>query len=627
MSKKQKRVLYRLILAAVLLVAASLLPVTGVWKFLCFLVPYFIIGYDVLLGALHGIVNGQIFDENFLMAIATVGAMGVGDYKESVAVLLFYQLGELFQSFAVGKSRQSITQLMDIHPEYANVTDENGQLAQVDPEEVEVGTEITVLPGERIPIDGVILTGTSTLNTSALTGESLPRSAVPGDAVISGCVNLDGVLVIQTTKLYEDSTVARILELTENSAMKKARAERFITRFAHYYTPIVCISALVLAILPPVIRLAMGFSGEWGTWIYRALTFLVISCPCALVISIPLTFFGGIGGASRHGILVKGANDLETLAGTRCMVFDKTGTLTQGVFSVTEVHPAEGWDKEQVLRLAALAEQFSNHPISRSIQEACTDDLTGVDVTDVQERGGHGITAQADGHTIAAGNQRLMDALNIAVPSDLNLNGTTVLVACDGVYVGVILVADQVKAGAKEALAKLKAVGVGKTVMLTGDAEPVAKAVSAELGIDEYHAGLLPGDKVDQIEKLLAAKKPKEMLAFVGDGINDAPVLSRVDVGIAMGALGSDAAIEAADVVLMDDDPAKIALAMRIARRTKSIVYQNIVFALAIKAACLLLGALGIANMWAAIFADVGVMVLAVLNATRALYTKNLTQK
>ena len=616
MSKKQKRVLYRLILAAVLLVAASLLPVTGVWKFLCFLVPYFIIGYDVLLGALHGIVNGQIFDENFLMAIATVGAMGVGDYKESVAVLLFYQLGELFQSFAVGKSRQSITQLMDIHPEYANVTDENGQLAQVDPEEVEVGTEITVLPGERIPIDGVILTGTSTLNTSALTGESLPRSAVPGDAVISGCVNLDGVLVIQTTKLYEDSTVARILELTENSAMKKARAERFITRFAHYYTPIVCISALVLAILPPVIRLAMGFSGEWGTWIYRALTFLVISCPCALVISIPLTFFGGIGGASRHGILVKGANDLETLAGTRCMVFDKTGTLTQGVFSVTEVHPAEGWDKEQVLRLAALAEQFSNHPISRSIQEACTDDLTGVDVTDVQERGGHGITAQADGHTIAAGNQRLMDALNIAVPSDLNLNGTTVLVACDGVYVGVILVADQVKAGAKEALAKLKAVGVGKTVMLTGDGDAPAAAVAKELGVDEYHSKLLPADKVTLLEQLLEQERP---VAFVGDGVNDAPVLTRADVGIAMGAMGSDAALEAADVVLMEDDLRKLPLAMAIARKTLRIVRENIVFALAVKALCLVFSAVGIANMWWAIFADVGVMVLCVCNAIRAL--------
>ena len=616
MSKKQKRVLYRLIIAAILLVVASLLPVTGVWKLLCFLVPYFIIGYDVLLGALHGIVNGQIFDENFLMAIATVGAMGVGDYKESVAVLLFYQLGELFQSFAVGKSRQSITQLMDIHPEYANVTDENGQLAQVDPEEVEVGTEITVLPGERIPIDGVILTGTSTLNTSALTGESLPRSAAPGDEVISGCVNLDGVLVIRTTKLYEDSTVARILELTENSAMKKARAERFITRFAHYYTPIVCISALVLAVLPPVIRLAIGLSGEWSTWIYRALTFLVISCPCALVISIPLTFFGGIGGASRHGILVKGANDLETLAGTRCMVFDKTGTLTQGVFSVTEVHPAEGWNKEQVLRLAALAEQFSNHPISRSIQAACIDDLTGVDVTDVQERGGHGITAQADGHTIAAGNQRLMDALNIAVPFDLQLNGTTVLVACDGMYVGAILVADQVKVGAKEALAKLKAVGVGKTVMLTGDGDAPAAAVAKELGVDEYHSKLLPADKVTLLEQLLEQERP---VAFVGDGVNDAPVLTRADVGIAMGAMGSDAAIEAADVVLMEDDLRKLPLAMAIARKTLRIVRENIVFALAVKALCLVFSAVGIANMWWAIFADVGVMVLCVCNAIRAL--------
>lgn len=616
MSKKQKKVLYRLIIAAILLVVASLLPVTGIWKLVCFLVPYFVIGYDVLFSAFHGIVNGQIFDENFLMAIATVGAMGVGDYKESVAVLLFYQLGELFQSFAVGKSRQSITQLMDIHPEYANVTDENGQLEQVDPEEVEVGTEIAVLPGERIPIDGVILTGTSTLNTSALTGESLPRSAAPGDAVISGCVNLDGVLVIRTTKLYEDSTVARILELTENSAMKKARAERFITRFAHYYTPIVCISALVLAILPPVIRLATGLSGEWSTWIYRALTFLVISCPCALVISIPLTFFGGIGGASRHGILVKGANDLETLAGTRCMVFDKTGTLTQGVFSVTEVHPAEGWDKEQVLRLAALAEQFSNHPISRSIQEACADDLTGVEVTDVQERGGHGITAQADGHTIAVGNQRLMDALNVAVPSDLNLNGTTVLVACDGVYVGVILVADQVKVGAKEALSKLKAVGVGKTVMLTGDGDAPAAAVAKELGVDEYHSKLLPADKVTLLEQLLGQERP---VAFVGDGVNDAPVLTRADVGIAMGAMGSDAAIEAADVVLMEDDLRKLPLAMAIARKTLRIVRENIVFALAVKALCLVFSAVGIANMWWAIFADVGVMVLCVCNAIRAL--------
>ena len=616
MNKKQKKMLFRILLSAALLIALHFTPFTGAVRFLAYMVPYVIIGYDILRKAGLGLIHGRVFDENFLMAIATVGAMGVGDYKESVAVLLFYQLGELFQSFAVGKSRQSITQLMDIHPEYANVTDENGQLAQVDPEEVEVGTEITVLPGERIPIDGVILTGTSTLNTSALTGESLPRSAVPGDAVISGCVNLDGVLVIQTTKLYEDSTVARILELTENSAMKKARAERFITRFAHYYTPIVCISALVLAILPPVIRLAMGFSGEWGTWIYRALTFLVISCPCALVISIPLTFFGGIGGASRHGILVKGANDLETLAGTRCMVFDKTGTLTQGVFSVTEVHPAEGWDKEQVLRLAALAEQFSNHPISRSIQAACTDDLTGVEVTDVQERGGHGITAQADGHTIAAGNQRLMDALNIAVPSDLNLNGTTVLVACDGVYVGVILVADQVKAGAKEALTKLKAVGVGKTVMLTGDGDAPAAAVAKELGVDEYHSKLLPADKVTLLEQLLEQERP---VAFVGDGVNDAPVLTRADVGIAMGAMGSDAAIEAADVVLMEDDLRKLPLAMAIARKTLRIVRENIVFALAVKALCLVFSAVGIANMWWAIFADVGVMVLCVCNAIRAL--------
>ena len=626
MSKKQKRVLYRLILAAVLLVAASLLPVTGVWKFLCFLVPYFIIGYDVLLGALHGIVNGQIFDENFLMAIATVGAMGVGDYKESVAVLLFYQLGELFQSFAVGKSRQSITQLMDIHPEYANVTDENGQLAQVDPEEVEVGTEITVLPGERIPIDGVILTGTSTLNTSALTGESLPRSAAPGDAVISGCVNLDGVLVIQTTKLYEDSTVARILELTENSAMKKARAERFITRFAHYYTPIVCISALVLAILPPVIRLAMGFSGEWGTWIYRALTFLVISCPCALVISIPLSFFGGIGGASACGILVKGSTYLEELARTGIVVFDKTGTLTQGTFKVVGIHPENGVTGDALVEAAALAESWSKHPISLSIKNAYGKDIDPSRVTDVQELGGHGVTAKVDGKTVAAGNARLMAKLGLTVP-EITEPGTIVHVAMEGRYAGYLLIADVVKPHSAAAIKGLKQAGVRKTVMLTGDAEPVAKAVSAELGLDEYHAGLLPGDKVDQIETLLAAKQPKENLAFVGDGINDAPVLSRADVGIAMGALGSDAAIEAADVVLMDDDPAKIALAMRIARRTLRIVYQNIVFALAIKFACLVLGALGLASMWTAIFADVGVMVLAVLNATRALYTKDLAKK
>ena len=621
MSKKQKKVLYRLIIAAILLVVASLLPLTGIWKLLCFLVPYFVIGYDVLFSAFHGIVNGQIFDENFLMAIATVGAMAVGDYKESVAVLLFYQLGELFQSFAVGKSRQSITQLMDIHPEYANVTDENGQLEQVDPEEVEVGTEITVLPGERIPIDGVILTGTSTLNTSALTGESLPRSAAPGDEVISGCVNLDGVLIIRTTKLYEDSTVARILELTENSAMKKARAERFITRFAHYYTPIVCISALVLAILPPIIRLAMGFSGEWGTWIYRALTFLVISCPCALVISIPLSFFGGIGGASACGILVKGSTYLEELARTGIVVFDKTGTLTQGTFKVVGIHPENGVTGDALVEAAALAESWSKHPISLSIKNAYGKDIDPSRVTDVQELGGHGVTAKVDGKTVAAGNARLMAKLGLTAP-EITEPGTIVHVAMEGRYAGYLLIADVVKPRSAAAIKGLKQAGVRKTVMLTGDAEPVAKAVSAELGLDEYHAGLLPGDKVDQIETLLAAKQPKENLAFVGDGINDAPVLSRADVGIAMGALGSDAAIEAADVVLMDDDPAKIALAIRIARRTLRIVYQNIVFALAIKFACLVLGALGLAHIGAAVFADVGVSVIAILNSTRAMRTK-----
>ena len=626
MSKKQKRVLYRLILAAILLVAASLLPVTGVWKFLCFLVPYFIIGYDVLLGALHGIVNGQIFDENFLMAIATVGAMGVGDYKESVAVLLFYQLGELFQSFAVGKSRQSITQLMDIHPEYANVTDENGQLAQVDPEEVEVGTEITVLPGERIPIDGVILTGTSTLNTSALTGESLPRSAVPGDAVISGCVNMTGLLKVRTTKEFGESTVSKILDLVENSSMKKARTENFITRFARVYTPAVCYGALALAFVPPIVLLLMGQPARFGDWVYRALTFLVISCPCALVISIPLSFFGGIGGASACGILVKGSTYLEELARTGIVVFDKTGTLTQGTFKVVGIHPENGVTGDALVEAAALAESWSKHPISLSIKNAYGKDIDPSRVTDVQELGGHGVTAKVDGKTVAAGNARLMAKLGLTVP-EITEPGTIVHVAMEGRYAGYLLIADVVKPHSAAAIKGLKQAGVRKTVMLTGDAEPVAKAVSAELGLDEYHAGLLPGDKVDQIETLLAAKQPKENLAFVGDGINDAPVLSRADVGIAMGALGSDAAIEAADVVLMDDDPAKIALAMRIARRTLRIVYQNIVFALAIKFACLVLGALGLASMWTAIFADVGVMVLAVLNATRALYTKDLAKK
>ena len=616
MNKKQKKVLWRLIVAALCLGVVSLLPVTGWGKLVCFLVPYFVIGYDVLGKAIHGIAHGQIFDENFLMAIATVGAMAVGEYQESVAVLLFYQLGELFQSFAVGKSRASITQLMDIHPEYANVPDESGQLRQLDPEEVPVGTAITVLPGERIPLDGVVVTGASTLNTSALTGESLPRPVEAGEEVISGCVNLDGVLVVRTTKEYEDSTVARILELTEHSALKKARAERFITRFARYYTPLVCVGALALALLPPVVGLALGRDGAWSVWVYRALTFLVISCPCALVISIPLTFFGGIGGASRHGILVKGANDLETLAKTRCMVFDKTGTLTQGLFSVTAVHPAAGWTEAQLLRMAALVEQFSNHPISRGIQAACHEDLTGVSVTQIQERGGHGITAQVDGHTVAVGNGRLMEALGISVPADRSSDGTTVLVAQDGVYAGEVLVADQVKEGAAEALTKLNGLGVRRTVLLTGDRDAPAAAVAQQVGVEEYHSRLLPQDKVTILEQLLEQERP---VAFVGDGVNDAPVLSRADVGIAMGAMGSDAAMEAADVVLMEDDLRKLPMAMAIARKTLRIVWENILFALLVKALCLVFSAVGLANMWWAIFADVGVMVLCVCNAMRAL--------
>lgn len=616
MNKKQKKVLYRLSIAALLLVAASLLPVEGGWKLACFLAPYLVIGYDVLWKAVHGVVNGQIFDENFLMAIATVGAMVVGEYQESVAVLLFYQLGELFQSLAVGKSRASITQLMDIHPEYANVSDANGQLRQVDPEEVPVGTEVTVLPGERIPMDGVVVTGVSTLNTSALTGESLPRPVEAGEEVISGCVNLDGVLVVRTTQLYEDSTVARILELTENSALKKARAERFITRFARYYTPLVCVGALALALLPPVIGLALGRGGAWSVWVYRALTFLVISCPCALVISIPLTFFGGIGGASRHGILVKGANDLETLSKTRCMVFDKTGTLTQGAFSVTELHPAAGWTEAQLLRMAAAVEQFSNHPISRGILAACDKELTDVTVCDVQERGGHGVTAQVDGHTVAVGNGRLMETLGVSLPVDLPFDGTTVLVAQDGVYAGGILVADQVKDGARETLTKLKGLGVHQTVLLTGDGDAPAAAVAQEVGVDAYHSKLLPQDKVTLLEQLLERERP---VAFVGDGVNDAPVLSRADVGIAMGAMGSAAAMEAADVVLMEDDLRKLPVAMGIARKTLRIVWENILFALLVKALCLVFSAVGLANMWWAIFADVGVMVLCVCNAMRAL--------
>ena len=602
-------------------------------SFALFLVPFLIAGYDVLQKAFNNIRRGKAFDESFLMAVATIGAFAMVLFPdtdphmaEGAAVMLFYQVGELFQAYAVGKSRKSISAMMDIAPDYANVEQADGTLEQVFPDDIAVGTVIVVKPGERVPIDGVIVEGASTLNTAALTGESLPRDVRSGDEVISGCVNMSGLLKVRTTKEFGESTVSKILDLVENSSMKKARAENFITRFARVYTPAVCYGALALAFIPPIVLLLMGQPARFGDWVYRALTFLVISCPCALVISIPLSFFGGIGGASACGILVKGSTYLEELADTRVVVFDKTGTLTQGTFKVVKVCPVEGGTEDSLVEAAALAESWSKHPISLSIKAAYGKDIDSARVTDVEELGGHGVTAKVDGKPVAAGNARLMAKLGLTVP-DVPQTGTIVHVAIDGKYAGYLLISDVVKPHSAQAIKGLKQAGVRKTVMLTGDAEPVAKAVSAELGIDEYHAGLLPGDKVDQIEKLLAAKKPKEMLAFVGDGINDAPVLSRVDVGIAMGALGSDAAIEAADVVLMDDDPAKIALAMRIARRTKSIVYQNIVFALAIKAACLLLGALGIANMWAAIFADVGVMVLAVLNATRALYTKNLTQK
>ena len=631
MTKKQKKSLQQILIALALVILLKLLlgvlpalptPV----ELLLYLIPYLVVGKDVLRKAIKGVKNRQPFDECFLMAVATVGAFALGDYVEGCAVILFYQIGELFQSVAVGKSRQSISSLMDIRPDYANVEDEDGKLEQVDPDDVEVGTVIVVQPGERVPIDGVIVEGTSALNTAALTGESLPRDVQTGDEVISGCVNMTGLLKVRTTKEFGESTVSKILDLVENSSMKKARAENFITRFARVYTPAVCYGALALAFLPPIALLLMGQPARFGDWIYRALTFLVISCPCALVISIPLSFFGGIGGASACGILVKGSTYLEELARTGIVVFDKTGTLTQGTFKVTGVHPADGITDEQLVEAAALAESWSKHPISLSIKNAYGKDVDPSRVTDVQELGGHGVTAKVDGKTVAAGNARLMAKLGLTVP-EITEPGTIVHVAVEGRYAGYLLIADVVKPHSAAAIKGLKQAGVRKTVMLTGDAEPVAKAVSAELGLDEYHAGLLPGDKVDQIETLLAAKQPKENLAFVGDGINDAPVLSRADVGIAMGALGSDAAIEAADVVLMDDDPAKIALAMRIARRTLRIVYQNIVFALAIKFACLVLGALGLASMWTAIFADVGVMVLAVLNATRALYTKDLAKK
>ena len=632
MNPKQKKMLWRILIAAALLAAVGLLPHTGllgavpVPLALLYLIPYLVVGWDVLVKALKGIKNRQPFDECFLMAVATVGAFALGEYAEGCAVILFYQVGELFQSVAVGKSRRSIAALMDIRPDYANLEQPDGGFEQVDPDEVEVGSVIVVEPGERVPIDGTVIEGTSTLNTAALTGESLPRDVKPGDEIISGCVNISGLLRVRTTREFGESTVSRILDLVENSSMKKARAENFITRFARVYTPAVCYGALALALVPPLVSLLLGRPAALGEWVYRALTFLVISCPCALVISIPLSFFGGIGGASTCGVLVKGSTYLEELSRTGIVVFDKTGTLTRGVFEVTEVRPAPGVEKDALLEMAALAESYSKHPISQSLKRAWGKEADPARVADVEELGGYGITARVDGRQVAVGNARLMAREGLTVPAAPGV-GTVIHVAAEGVYAGSILISDVVKPTAARAIAGLKAAGVRRTVMLTGDAEPVAQAVAARLGITEYRAGLLPGDKVDQVEKLLDEKQPKENLAFVGDGINDAPVLSRADIGIAMGALGSDAAIEAADIVLMDDDPARIALAMDISRRTVRIVYQNIVFALAVKAACLLLGALGLAGMWLAIFADVGVMVLAVLNATRALYTKDLVRK
>ena len=622
MNKKQKKVLVRIIAAFVLLVILSFIPVDGWIRLALYMIPYLVIGYDILKKAVKGIMNRQVFDENFLMAVATIGAIALGDYKEGVAVMLFYQIGELFQSYAVGKSRRNISELMDIRPDYANV-ERDGELVQVDPDEVEIGTVIVVKPGEKIPIDGVIVEGTSNLNTSALTGESLPREAKEGDEVISGCINMTGLLKIRTTKEFGESTVSRILELVENSSARKSRSENFISRFARIYTPAVCYGAVALALIPPIVRMVfMGLPADFGTWIYRALTFLVISCPCALVISIPLSFFAGIGGASKEGVLVKGSNYLETLSQTRCVVFDKTGTMTQGVFEVSGIYPA-ALSKEKLVEYAACAESYSGHPISKSLQKAYGKEIDKNRVTDVKEISGKGVTARVDGRLVAAGNGKLMDQLGIPY-TICNEVGTLVYVAVDGKFAGCILISDLLKPHAKEAIAALKNAGVTRTVMLTGDTKRVADAVAAELGIQEVCSELLPADKVSRVEELLAGKRGKEKLAFVGDGINDAPVLSRADIGIAMGALGSDAAIEAADIVLMDDDPLKIAKAIKISRKCIRIVYENIYFAIGVKAICLLLGALGIADMWAAIFADVGVMVIAVLNAIRALYVKRL---
>ena len=628
MSRKQKKMLIRILAAAVLLIALHVIPAAGAARFVLYLIPYLVIGYDILIKAAKGIKNRQVFDECFLMAVATVGAFALalydrsGDYTEAVAVMLFYQIGELFQSYAVGKSRRNISDLMDIRPDYANV-ERDGKLEQVDPDEVEIGSVILVQPGEKVPIDGVVLEGSSSLNTSALTGESLPRDVGEGDEIISGCINLSGVLKIQTTKEFGESTVSKILDLVENASSRKSRSENFISKFARIYTPAVCYAALALAVLPPLARLlALGMSPDWGTWIYRALTFLVISCPCALVISIPLSFFAGIGGASNAGVLVKGSNYLETLSQARIVVFDKTGTLTQGVFEVNGIHHSE-LENEKLLEYAALAESASSHPISRSLQRAYGKEIDRSRVTDIQEISGNGVTAKVDGREVAAGNDKLMELLGISYIGCHSI-GTIIHMAVDGKYAGHIVISDIEKPHSKEAVKALKASGVRRTVMLTGDSRKVAEKVASDLGIDEVYSELLPAGKVEKVEELLKTKKEKEKLAFVGDGINDAPVLRRADIGIAMGAMGSDAAIEAADVVLMDDDPLKIAKAIRISRKCLRIVYQNIVFAIGVKLVCLALGALGIANMWLAIFADVGVMIIAVLNAIRALFVKKL---